>query len=314
MAHNILITGSQGYIGQRLMVALKDKHTVVGVDIVAAQDCDYSYHQMDIRSVKLVDVMREYDITHVVHLASVMQPSKNRARDYDIDINGTKNVLQACVHTGVQHITVTSSGAAYGYHSDNPAWLSEHHPLRGNREFAYSHHKRLIEELLKQYQTQQPQLQQLILRPGTVLGKTTHNQITALFNQARVIAIKGSDSPFVFIWDEDVLAIILKGVTENRVGQFNLAGDGALTITELASALNKPLLTLPAWLVKGALFVARRLGLSQYGPEQVNFLRFRPVLCNEALKTQFGYQPQKSSREVFDYYLQHNQERLNHDA
>jgi len=201
VAHKILITGSQGYIGKRLVTALKAHHQVFGIDIVAAQHADDSYTQMDIRSDQLVNLMREQQITHVVHLASILQPSKNPQRDFDIDVNGTKNVLDACVLAGVKHITVTSSGAAYGYHADNPAWLTEQHALRGNKEFAYSHHKRLIEELLVSYRSLYPSLGQLILRPGTVLGKTTANQITALFKKPRVLAIRGLGFSFcIYLW------------------------------------------------------------------------------------------------------------------
>lgn len=313
MAHKILITGSQGYIGRRLVAVLKEQHTVVGIDIVAASNADYPYHQVDVRSNQLVELIRQYEVTHVVHLASILQPSNNPERDYDIDVNGTKNVLQACVITGVEHLTVTSSGAAYGYHADNPQWLNETHALRGNDEFAYSRHKRLIEELLAQYKEQFPKLKQLVLRPGTVLGKTTKNQITALFNKPRLLAIKGSASPFVFIWDEDVLAIILRGVEESKEGCYNLAGDGAMTLKEIAETLNKPLLTLPAWLLKLALRLGKLTRLGRYGPEQINFLRYRPVLSNSLLKKQFINLPTKTSAEVFAYYLAHNQELLDND-
>ena len=44
------------------------------------------------------------------------------------------------------------------------------------------------------------------------------------------------------------------------------------------------------------------LGLSRYGPEQVDFLRYRPVLDNRRLKEVFGYLPRMSSAEVFDFY------------
>jgi UDP-glucose 4-epimerase len=48
--------------------------------------------------------------------------------------------------------------------------------------------------------------------------------------------------------------------------------------------------------------VLHPLGLSQYGPEQVNFLRYRPVLDNRRLKEVFGYVPRLSSAEVFELY------------
>ena len=63
-----------------------------------------------------------------------------------------------------------------------------------------------------------------------------------------------------------------------------------------------PVVTLPAWLIAGALAILKRLGLTQYGPEQVNFLRYRPVLDNSALKNDFGYVPQKTSAQVFEFW------------
>jgi UDP-glucose 4-epimerase len=81
-----------------------------------------------------------------------------------------------------------------------------------------------------------------------------------------------------------------------------VAGDGALAVDDLARALGKPVLRLPASLLKAALAVARPLGLSRYGPEQVRFLQYRPVLDNTALKEVFGYVPEKTSAEVFDLW------------
>ncbi len=67
----------------------------------------------------------------------------------------------------MRQIIVTSSGAAYGYHADNPEWLTEDDPVRGNEAFAYSHHKRLVEEMLAVCRTQHPELRQVVLRVGT---------------------------------------------------------------------------------------------------------------------------------------------------
>jgi len=245
--------------------------------------------------------MTHHGITHVAHLASVLQATGDPARDFDIDVNGTGNVLEACLQAGVRHVTVTSSGAAYGYHADNPAWIDESTPLRGNAEFAYSDHKRRVEELLASYRDRHPELGQLVLRPGTVLGAHTDNQITGLFTGPVVLGLWGRDSPFVFIWDEDVVAILERGIREEKCGIFNVAGDGALTIADIASRLKKPQVRLPVWLVRAGLQVQRWRG-KPVGPEQVAFLRYRPVLSNRRLKTEFGYIPQHTSAEAFDHF------------
>lgn len=307
MPKRILITGAGGYIGRQLSERLSKDYAVIGVDIRPTDDANHI--QCDIRDPKLADILSEHQVSHVVHLASVLEASGDEQRDYDIDVNGTRNVVQCCLKAGVQHLTVTSSGAAYGYHPDNPSWIDESDPLRGNDEFAYARHKRLVEEYLAEQRRVHPELKQLILRPGTVLGRQTRNQITQLFEKKRLLAIRGSDSPFVFIWDEDLLRIVEKGIIESQVGVFNLAGDGALRIDEVAKRLNKPLLRLPPALLKTALAVGHRLGLSRYRPEQINFLRYRPVLSNRRLKEEFGYQPQLSSAQVLELFIDHARSR-----
>lgn len=304
MSKRILITGAAGYIGHKLGNRLAHDHEVCGTDIRERDDLSFPLQVLDIRSRSLAGVMRSHAITHVVHLASVLQASKDRQRDFDIDVGGTRNVLQACLETGVQHLTVTSSGAAYGYHADNPDWIDEDDPLRGNETFAYADHKRRIEEMLARYRKLHPELKQLVLRPGTVLGAETRNQITGLFTARRILVLKGHNSPFVFIWDEDVLDILEKGIREDAEGVYNLAGDGALNMREIARRLGKPTLTLPVGLVKFGLRVAKWLG-KPIGPEQIDFLRYRPVLSNRRLREGFGYTPKKTSAETFDYFADH---------
>ncbi|MDX1504967.1 MAG: SDR family oxidoreductase [Spongiibacter sp.] len=313
-AKTVLITGASGYIGGQLCLRLAGEYTVVGADIREPRQSSltgnpaFHFYRCDIRDDALADIIAHHQVTHVIHLASVLESSGDEERDYDIDVNGTRNVVEACLRHGVQHLCVTSSGAAYGYHADNPEWIDESAPLRGNDEFPYSRHKRLVEEYLQQVRRDHPTLQQLILRPGTVLGRHTRNQITALFEKKRLLAIRGSRSPFVFIWDEDVLGIIEHGIRESKTGIYNLAGDGALSIQEIAQRLGKPVLNLPASLLKSALTLGHALGVSRYRPEQINFLRYRPVLSNARLKKEFGYPLQRTSAETFELFQQGLQE------
>ncbi|NNG01439.1 MAG: SDR family oxidoreductase [Desulfobacteraceae bacterium] len=311
----VLVTGAGGYIGRQVVAALAaDPHkstTIVATDIqplAPDQQLDgVHYLAADINSPDLAQTLKEYSIEVVVHLAAVVTPGKNSDREleYRVDVLGTQNVLGACVRSGVRKLIYTSSGAAYGYHADNPPLLDENHPIRGNKEFTYSHHKRLVEEELARYRRKHPELGQLIFRPGFILGATTRNQITNLFDQPRIMGLKGVDSPFVIIWDQDVVGAILQGIYQDGTGIYNLAGDGVLTLAEMAERLGKPYLALPVWLVTAGLWLGKKLGISSYGPEQVRFLRYRPVLSNSRLKEEFGYLPQKTTREVFDYYLEH---------
>jgi UDP-glucose 4-epimerase len=313
-ARRIFVTGGSGYLGSALLKTLSQRLQAGEIDCVIASDVrdvpaearlpGIEYLQYDVRDTGLEHVLAPHGIDAVVHLAAIVTPGakSNRELEYAVDVTGTRNVLEACVAAGVRQIIVTSSGAAYGYHADNPEWLRETDAIRGNEAFAYSHHKRLVEEMLAAYRQQYPALRQVVLRVGTILGETTRNQITALFERPRLIAIRGSRSPFVFIWDQDVAGVIDHALRTDAAGIYNVAGDGALSIQEIAARLGKRCITLHPAVLRGALAVLHRFGLTQYGPEQVDFLRYRPVLDNHRLKTEFGYVPRKTSAEVFDFY------------
>lgn len=309
---SVLVTGAAGYIGRQFVEALAaerdDIKTIVAVDVrpttPAERLPDVTYRVADVRDPSVASILEEHAVGTVVHLAAVVTPGKRSSRrlEYEIDVLGTENVLRSCLSAGVRHLIVTSSGAAYGYHADNPVPITEDAPLRGNAAFAYADHKRQVEEVLARARAEHPELRQLVFRPGAILGASTHNQITDLFEKPVVLGVAGSDAPFTFVWDGDVVACLVKGVLDGASGIYNLAGDGMTSMPEIARRLGKRYVPLPAWLLRAALAVARPLHISQYGPEQVDFLRYRPVLSNARLKAEFGYTPQRSSTEVFDHY------------
>ncbi|MCW8128112.1 SDR family oxidoreductase [Microbulbifer halophilus] len=294
----VLITGASGYVGRQLGELLAEEMSVVGVDI-HSRPAGFPILQMDICDAALGELLRAEGVTHVVHLASGMAAGRDRAREYRIDVEGTENLLKACLYAGVEHITVTSSGAAYGYHADNPEWIEEHHPLRGNPEFGYSDHKRLVEEILAAYRQQHPRLKQLVFRPCSIVGANTRNKIGKLFSGRAILDPGGHDSPFVFIWDRDVVRALRYGVQHSATGIYNLAGDGALTPREIAKSLGKPLRRPPIWLVKAVLGIGYFLRLTDKQPGQVIFLQYRPLLLNRRLKEELGFVPEKTSAEAF---------------
>ncbi len=311
-ARCVLVTGASGLIGHqvvaRLATDLEGIENVVALDLRLPPERErlsgVQYRAGDIRDSNLADLLVAEQIDTVVHLAAVVTPGKHSSRDleYSIDVIGTQNVLDCALRAGVSHLVYTSSGAAYGYHADNPTLLSETDALRGNDEFAYSRHKRLVEEMLARAREAHPELAQLIFRPGTVLGDSAANPITALFERPFIVGVRGSDAPFVLIWDSDVACCIVKGIRERRTGIYNLTGDGVITLAEIAQRLGKPYVALPSVVLESALRVAKTLHLTQSGPEQVKFLRYRPVLGNHRLKTEFGFTPSYSSAECFEKF------------
>lgn len=306
---SVLVTGGNGFLGTAVVDALRSR----GVRVISADlfepDRPVStvcYERVDVRRRdRLDDVMATHRPDIVVHLASIVNPGRDTTpeEEYEVDVEGARHVLGSSLRHGVRRLVVASSGAAYGYHGDNPNPLTEDDPLRGNDEFTYSRHKRLVEEMLAEHRVTHSELEQVVLRIGTILGEHVNNQITALFDRKRLLAVAGSDSPFVFVWHTDVAEIFAEAVMGPKTGVFNVAGDGVVTVHELAAMMGKKTLTVPASLLKAALRIGRAAGLTEHGPERVGFLQYRPVLDNTRLRDELGYRPRYTSREAFEAYL-----------
>ena len=108
---------------------------------------------------KIGELLRAHRVDTVIHLAAVVTPGPQHTRQvlYSIDVDGTANVIEACLQAGC-----ASSG---GHQQRRCIWLSrrttrflldEKDALRGNAEFAYSDHKRLVEEMLARHRTEHP--------------------------------------------------------------------------------------------------------------------------------------------------------------
>ncbi|MCW0234119.1 MAG: NAD-dependent epimerase/dehydratase family protein [Ferrovibrio sp.] len=305
----VFITGAAGFIGRSLVAALAGDpqwQPLVAFDLrpvpAAERLPGVVYIAGDIRDPAIAAHVLQHRPRSVVHLASVVAAGGDPQRDYEIDVKGTETVLRACRDSGVAHLVVTSSGAAYGYHADNPVPLRESDALRGNEDFSYARNKRLVEELLAQWRHDCPALAQTVFRPCTVLGPGTSNQITAMFRRPLVLGLTGTATPFSLIADSDVVAALAQAVRSGQGGQYNLAGDGTLSLRQIALRLGKPYLAIPPFLLKAALWLLHALGVTQLGPQHVKFIQYRPVLDNTQLKSAFGYVPELDASAVFERY------------
>ncbi|MFT5450977.1 MAG: UDP-glucose 4-epimerase [Enterobacterales bacterium] len=307
---NILITGAAGSLGKAVVKRLvEDKRVnVFATDIKPNPFSDKSnlvYQSLDCRQQAFTTWVHSIKPSKVIHLASILQISAQmtRERAYEIDVTTTKKLLASCLDLEVEKFIITTSGAVYGYYPENKDVITETRQPKGNQDYFYSAHKAEVEQIMATYREQQPQLKQLILRPGAILGPNFEGPIINLFKQKIIVGVLGYPGPFNFIWSDDVVDYILEGVNSDITGEYNVAGDGTLSMAEIAKKLGKLYLPLPALFLQFILAIAKPLGLTQYGPEQIKFIKYRPVLSNNKIKKTFIHQPKLSTEQVLDIYL-----------
>lgn len=317
----ILITGAAGCLGSSVVRALgkittknsqNDPLQIYATDIKENPFVgidNLTYQRFDLRSDEFSLWLEEIRPDKIIHLASILQISKQitRAMAHEIDVVATEKLLAQSITLGVDKFIITTSGAAYGYYPENKDIISENRPTKGNDDYFYSAHKAEVEALMAIYRENHPELKQVVFRPGAIIGPDFHGPVVNLFQQKLIVGLIGYPGPFNFIWSEDVAAYIIEALFSDITGEYNIAGDGTLSMRDIAKHLHKPYLPLPSWLIQGALAIAKPLGLSQYGPEQVKFIKYRPVLANDKIKKYFNHQPQYSSKQALDAFLSLNQ-------
>ena len=95
------ITGAGGYIGQRIIEYLdRDIHCteILAIDLIppSIKSTKTVFQRSDIRDKGLIDFLANYQIDCLVHLAFVVNPMHDEKKMYDINVNGTRNILSIC--------------------------------------------------------------------------------------------------------------------------------------------------------------------------------------------------------------------------
>jgi UDP-glucose 4-epimerase len=172
----VLVTGGAGCIGMQMCSELIQR----GID-VCLFDLPEQIHSVKKNHLKkatiyygsildrssLRDAMSGCDA--VIHLAAylgVRRTETNRLRCIEINIEGTKNVLECSVQQRIKKIIFASSSEVYGEPLENP--VSENSPTQGKTVYAIS--KLAGEELCKAYSQRYPELDFTILRYFNTYG------------------------------------------------------------------------------------------------------------------------------------------------
>ncbi|MFA5941838.1 MAG: NAD-dependent epimerase/dehydratase family protein [Sinimarinibacterium sp.] len=298
----VLVTGAAGLVGRALVetLARDPRWRVIASDLRAPADwlAQVPFIAADLLTADWPALLREHGVERVVHLAAVVATQAGRAaeRVHAIEVGGTQTLFAACHDAGVRQFIVASSGAAYGYAADLPVPVAEDFPLRPHPDFPYAAHKAEIEHWLA---AQPAPPATLVLRLCTVLAPGRSTPVTALFERAPMLGLRGHDSPFCFVHRDDVVGAIVAGLEREASGTYNVSGDGWLTLDQIAVELGARIRRLPPALLRAGLRVAHALRLSGFSAGQVDFLAYRPVLDNARLKTQLGYVPKYSSQAAF---------------
>ena len=77
-------------------------------------------------------LLNEDGIDVICHLALLWEPSHSSAWAHELEAIGTFYLMNAAAQSNVRKVVLSSTTMAYGAFPNNPVFLTEDHPLRGN--------------------------------------------------------------------------------------------------------------------------------------------------------------------------------------
>lgn len=304
---NVAITGAGGYIGQRLILYLDSQDwcsRILGTDIAEpqARSDKLTFLKKDIRDHGLIDFWRDQEVETLVHLAFIVDPLRDRKLMYDVNVNGTLNVLRICEELNIGHVIVASSATAYGAWPDNPEPLQEEDPIRVfPPTFDYAHHKGLNEQHCAAFMEKHPDVLFNIVRPCVVYGPNTQNYLSRYFAKMPFVAlVDGNDPNMQFVHEDDVAQLFSLLIEKKVPGAFNVAGDGVIRSSEVGAMIGKRAFKVPRWVYHGALWTMWHLHLKmiEAPPGILSYTAYPWVVDTTRARDLLGWRPKYMSKDT----------------
>lgn len=290
-----------GYAGTVLLpLLLRDGEieSVVGLDVRSPEVSDgkFIFVEADVREKDISKHFGGVDV--VVHLAFIVSEIKDKKKIYDINVNGTKNVLEAVAESGVKKLVAASSLSAYGSHPDMPEVVTEDTPLRGNRKSYYSHSKLLVERMLDEFERENEGVIVTRLRPSIFCGPKVNNFFGDVARYRLLIFPKGNLDGLPVVHEDDVAEAFYLAVKKDAPGAFNIAA-GDLKIKDMCGVLKIPAVGIPVSILKPAADILFGIGLFPFSSHWVELGRYPFRVSTGKAERELGWRATKTPIEAF---------------
>jgi UDP-glucose 4-epimerase len=297
----VLITGIAGGQGRLLARRLAGNYEVCGVDRVEWESAPRGIrvHVVDLRKKKFEDVIRTELPAAIVHMGFVRHFRTDLGTRHDVNVRGTKQLLDHCVNHGVQKLVVLSSSYVYGAFPENPYFMDEDQPLSGSRSYPEIRDLVEVDTLASAFLWRYPHIRTCVLRPVNVLGYYVHSMIAQYLRERYVPTVMGFDPMMQFIHEEDVGEAIALALEHGLQGVFNVVGPGEVPLHTAIRECGSQALPLPEPVMRPLFARLFRWGLIPYPPGAIDYLKFPITLSGARFVEATRFRPMFGLEEIF---------------
>jgi UDP-glucose 4-epimerase len=297
----LLITGIAGGQGRLIARRLADHFQIAGVDRTAWEGYPphVRMHVVDLRKRKFEDVFRTERPDALVHLAFVRHFRGDPQVRHEVNVLGTKRLLEYAVAYGVKRIVVLSSAYVYGALPDNPYYVNEDFPLNVSRTYPEVRDLAEVDTLATAFLWRHPEVVTAILRPVNTLGYYVHSAIGRYLRQRWVPTIMGFNPMTQFIHEEDVAEAVALALQTGAHGIFNVVGPGAVPLKVAIAETGGTAVPFPEPLARAVFANLFRLGLYHTPPGAMDFLKYPCTIDGRQFARAAGFKPLFTLEDIF---------------
>jgi UDP-glucose 4-epimerase len=307
----VVVTGATGNVGTSVLEALAadpEIDTIVGIarrrPAIALPKVQW--REGDVTATPLAPAFEGADA--VVHLAWLIQPSRDREATRTANVSGSQRVFEAAATAGVPALIYASSVGAYSAGpKDRP--VDESWPTEGVETAFYSRDKAAVERLLDGFEGEHPELRVVRLRPGLIFKAEAATEIRRLFLgpfaprpifDPRLIPLvpRLRDLRFQAVHSHDVGEAYRLAVARPVAGAFNIAADPVLDSERLAAILDARQAAVPERALRAAAAATWRLRLQPTPPGWLDMALSVPLMDTRRAREELGWRPRHGADEA----------------
>jgi GlcNAc-P-P-Und epimerase len=247
------IIGGSGFVGSKLISELGQKQCI-NIDKNPSPFFNKITFIGDIRNpeeIKLDNKLKSVVLLAAEHRDDVSPTSLY----YDVNVQGTKNILNKMDQYGIKHLIFTSSVAIYGLNKNNPGETHIHDPFNH-----YGKSKWQAEQVIKEWYNNDPEGKSItIIRPTVIFGERNRGNVYNLLKQissGKFMMIGKGKNKKSMAYVGNVVAFIKNRLQKQELGfhVFNYVDKPDFSMNELVSVIENKMklkiskIKIPYWL------------------------------------------------------------------
>ncbi|MFF0494859.1 NAD-dependent epimerase/dehydratase family protein [Nocardia aobensis] len=311
----VLVTGASRFFGGNVVTRLAADPAIERVIAVDARMPSRDllrrmgraeFVRADIRNPLIRKVIDGNKVDTVVHPAVLSRPPAGggRAAMKDYNVFGAMQLMAVCQKApSVRRVVVRSSSAVYGCGPKDPAKFTEEMSARTPPKGWFARDMIEVEGFVRGMARRRPDIAAAILRFAPIVGPRLAGRGVQYFRSPITPTIFGRDPRMQLLHEEDAIAALAHAAHSAPGGTFNVAGDGALALSQAIRRAGRVELPVP-------MSVFHTVGRSFMGPvmrefttEQIDYFHFGCGLDTTRMRTELGFAPRWTTVQAFDDFI-----------